>query len=81
MKVRVGSVYTFSPVLLDTVDPPYGVGIGILKPGDAVKVGNLPGAPKANTMGHCYVFTLAGEFAGLVSTNSLLKRFKRRGGE
>jgi hypothetical protein len=43
------------------------------KDGDQVRVINLPGAPKANTMGHCYIETIEGRFLGLVCTNSLHK--------
>jgi len=66
MKVRVGRTYTFEPVLLDRMHPPYN-----LKPGDVVKVVNLPGCPKAGTMGHCHVSHLDGKFGGLVCVGSL----------
>jgi hypothetical protein len=43
-----------------------------LKSGDVVRVVNLPGAPKANTMQHCYVADInSGVFIGMVHTNSL----------
>jgi hypothetical protein len=45
-------------------------------PGDEVRVINLYGCPKANTMGHCHIETLGGEFAGLVLTNSLVLKSK-----
>lgn len=64
-KVRVGATYVYHANLLDRVDGRTG-----LKDGDIVTVVNLTGAPKANTMGHCYV-DKDGSFAGLVSTNSL----------
>jgi hypothetical protein len=72
-RVRVGSTYEYRPVLIDRIDPPYN-----LKAGDVVRVVNLPGCPKANTMGHCHVVHVeSGEFAGLVSCNSLtLRRVK-----
>ena len=70
-RVRCNAVYVFNPVLWDKIMPPYGVQQGIIKPGDRVKVSNLPGCPKANTMGHCHIKTLDGQFAGLVCTNSL----------
>jgi len=73
-RVRVNAKYRFDPVFLDRIDPPYGVDNGILKVGDTVKVVNLPGCPKANTMGHAHIETENGEFAGLVSTNSLVPR-------
>ncbi len=65
-RVRVGSIYRFEPVLLDRTDPPYDV-----LPGDLVRVVNLPGCPKAGTMGMVHVLHLDGRFAGLVCCNSL----------
>ena len=70
-RVRAGKVYRFDPVGLDRCDPPVGVVSGILKSGDDVRVVNLPGCPRANTMGHCHIQTLDGRFAGLIHTNSL----------
>lgn len=69
-KVRAGSWYVYDPVLMDACNPPHGVQAGILKSGDPVQVVNLPGCPKANTMGHCHI-QADGKFAGLVCTNSL----------
>jgi hypothetical protein len=66
MKVKVGSTYRYSPVLLDRVHPPYNI-----ETGDIVRVRNLYGCPKANTLGHCHVEHLDGSFAGLVCCNSL----------
>jgi hypothetical protein len=68
-RVRVGSEYVYVPVLFDVCNPP----AGGLSRGDVVKVVNLPGAPKANTMGMCYV-DKAGVFGGMVMTNSLLTK-------
>jgi len=65
MRVRVGSRYTYEPVPFDRCNPPFGVTAG-----DTVTVINLPGAPKANTMGMCYV-AKGGVFGGMVMTNSL----------
>ena len=65
-KVRVGSSYIYNPVLFDQLNPPFGV-----EPGDKVKVINLHGCPKANTMGMCYV-EKDGKFAGMVMCNSLI---------
>jgi hypothetical protein len=65
MKVTAGKEYIYYPNLLDRCD-----GRTNLVPGDIVKVVNLPGCPRANTMGHAHV-NLEGRFAGLVSTNSL----------
>ena len=73
MRVRVNSKYRYEPVPWDQLMPPVGVQSGILEPGDTVKVVNLPGCPRANTMGHCYINTTSGKFAGLVMTNSLVK--------
>lgn len=65
-KVRVGKTYRYDPVMMDKFDPPYNVTAG-----DVVRVVNLHGCPKANTMGHCHVQHLDGSFAGLVCCNSL----------
>ena len=67
MKVRVGSKYRYEPVFFDKMNPPFGV-----NPGDVVTVINLPGAPKANTMGMAHV-AKDGVFAGMVMTNSLVR--------
>ena len=67
-RVRVKSVYTFQPAMIDQYDSRSDA-----KPGDQVRVINLPGAPKANTMGHCHIESLAGEFLGMVHVNSLVK--------
>jgi hypothetical protein len=68
MKVRVNQKLVYVPNGLDTIDARTN-----LKKGDLVKVINMPGCPKANTMGHCYVgHPETGEFIGLVSTNSLV---------
>jgi hypothetical protein len=68
MKVRVNQKLVFVPNMLDQID-----GRTNLKKGDLVKVINLPGCPKANTMGHCYVgHPITGEFIGMVSCNSLV---------
>jgi hypothetical protein len=68
MKVRVNSVYTYEPVPIDLID-----GKVDAKKGDRVRVINLHGAPKANTMNHCHIETLEGKFLGLVCCNSLVK--------
>lgn len=64
-KVVAGREYIYYPVFLDRFD-----GRTSLVAGDIVRVVNLPGCPKANTMGHAHV-ELNGHFAGLVCTNSL----------
>lgn len=68
MKVTVGTKYRYNPVLFDRLD----MGLQV-SPGEIVHVINLPGAPKANVQGSCYVEDLAGNFIGLVKTNSLEK--------
>jgi hypothetical protein len=65
--VRVNSTYFYVPVPLDRIHPPYNA-----KHGDVLRVVNLPGCPKANTMGHCHVQHQDGTFAGLVCAGSLL---------
>lgn len=53
--------------MLDKID-----GRTSLKDGDEVRVINLPGCPRANTMGHCYVADkTTGHFIGIVHCNSL----------
>ena len=69
MKVRAGGTYFFSPTLFDRIRPSHCT--QLVKEGDEVRVVNLPGCPRANTMGHCHIETVGGEFAGLVMTNSL----------
>jgi len=67
MKVKAGSVYVYHPNILDRID-----GRTTLRSGEAVRVVNLPSAPKANTMNHCHVEDpKTGEFIGLVHCNSL----------
>ena len=66
-KVRVNSLYTYNPVLLDMIDGRTG-----LQKGALVRVIKVPGCPPANTMGHCYVGdSKTGKFIGMVCTNSL----------
>lgn len=76
-RVRAGQHFYYVPVMLDALFPPHNVEVG-----DFVTVVNLPGCPKANTMGHCHVnltmkangVCTPGEFGGLVCTNSLVTR-------
>lgn len=65
-RVRVNMLYRFEPVMIDALHPPVDC-----EPGQIVRVVNLPGCPRANTMGHCHVAHLGGQFAGLVCVNSL----------
>ncbi len=62
----VGRLYVYRPSLLDIFDSKCDA-----KPGDIVRVVNLAGCPRANSMGHCYVEDESGKFLGLVMTNSL----------
>ena len=67
MRVRAGQLYRYNPVLIDRID-----GRTNLQKGTIVRVVNLPGCPKANTMGHCHVADPeTGKFIGLVCCNSL----------
>jgi len=67
-RVKVNKVYRYDPVFLDVINPPYNI-----KAGDLVRVKNLPGCPRAGTMGMCHVVHLDGRFAGLVCVGSLEK--------
>lgn len=68
-RVQVNSIYTYEPVLLDLYDSRTN-----LKSGDKVRVINVYGCPKANTMGMCYVGdVVTRKFIGMVCTNSLTK--------
>ena len=71
MRVRVNSTYIYHANLLDRIDGR--INPSQLQDGDEVKVINLHGAPRANTMGHCYIAKVKDPtvFLGLVSTNSL----------
>ncbi len=69
-KVRVGSRYVYRPTPIDRLYPP----IGEPKEGQIVRVVNMPGAPKANTMNHCYIMTEDKmTFLGLCHVHSLHK--------
>ena len=68
-KVRVGSLYVYSANGFDRFHP---TSNNSLESGQVVRVINLPGAPKANTMGQCYVGEReTGKFLCMVSTASL----------
>lgn len=69
-RVRVNTKYRFNPCMWDKITPTSGL---TAKIGDVVKVINLPNAPKANTMGQCYIEDMQGNFAGMVSVHSLDK--------
>jgi hypothetical protein len=70
MRVRVNSTYIFKANGWDTFDAKHN---GYLSDGDLVRVVDLHGCPKANTMGQCYVRKVgdtSNAFA-MVSTGSL----------
>lgn len=70
MKVRANSVYVYHPTLMDRYDAKT-----TLQSGDVVRVKNMHGCPRANTMGHCHVVNAeTGQFIGLVCCNSLHTR-------
>ena len=69
MKVRANSIYIYDPVPMDRFHVCCHAAEGAL-----VRVVNLHGAPKCNTMGHCHVEDAeTGKFLGMCSTNSLRK--------
>lgn len=69
-KVRAGSIYTFHPVMMDVVWSQHHQA----SDGQLVRVINLPGAPKAKTMGQCHIEDASTrDFLGMVSIHSLRK--------
>lgn len=71
-RVRVGTTYRYDPVSWDIFRPANNG----LQPNQPVRVVNLPGCPRAGTMGHCHVEaynpeTDQFEFKGLVLLASL----------
>jgi len=73
-RVRTNATYVYDPGFIDTYDPPHGVQAKLLKPGDTVRVVKLYGCPPPNTMGHCHINTMDGQFAGLVRVGSLQRK-------
>ena len=69
MKVRANATYIFLPNGMDRMMPQHH---GNTPAGTMVRVVNLPGAPKCNTMGQCHIETANGYFLGMVSTGSLV---------
>lgn len=65
-KVKAGCWYEYQPAMWDVVMPKTA-----LQPGQVVQVIDLPGYPRANTIGHCYVQYRDGCFGGLVCVASL----------
>jgi hypothetical protein len=69
MRVNVNSIYRYNPNGWDMFRPCDG---NKLVQGQIVRVINLPMAPKANTMGQCYVAdVITRKFICMVSTGSL----------
>lgn len=70
MKVRTGSVYTFNPAAVDRwLTQHY-----TARPAQLVRVIQLPGAPRPNTMGQAHIADArTGAFLGMVSTASLIR--------
>lgn len=69
MKARKNTLYTFDPCLKDLVLFPEHFSA---KPGQLVRVIQLPYAPPPNTMGACHIEDAGTkEFLGMVSTDSL----------
>jgi hypothetical protein len=68
MKVFAGKPYIYTPGgLFDLCSP-----ASTATAGQRVRVVNLHGCPRANTMGQCYIEDAAtGEFLGMVCTSSL----------
>ena len=70
MKVRLNAVYTFRAAGWDIAMPQHYDAVN----GQRVRVVQLPGAPRPNTMGMAHIADAAsGEFLGMVSTASLTK--------
>jgi len=67
MRVRKGGRYVFWAAGMDRFDPAH---LG-LEDGQEVRVVHPRGCPPPNTMGHCHVEDLAGNFMGLVQCDSL----------
>lgn len=70
MRVKTNCLYLYNPNGWDALMPCKGNRLII---GQLVRVINLPSAPKANTMGQCYVADArTGAFLCMVSTGSLM---------
>ena len=68
-RVRVNKIYKFVPCGMDLFDP---IWYNKVNPGELVRVINLPNAPKANTMGQCYIADPdTNDFISMVSVHSL----------
>ncbi len=71
MRVKTNALYRFKRHGWDMWDRKNAPDIS---DGTIVRVIRCHGCPPPNTMGHCHIATLEGEFIGLVSTASLEKR-------
>lgn len=69
MRVKKNSVYVFKAAGWDIFDRRDNTPAN----GSKVRVCHPYGCPPPNTMGHCHVETLDGQFIGLVQTASLVK--------
>lgn len=70
MRVFANSTYIFRPCMMDIIWEQHHSAIE----GQRVRVINLPGAPKANTMGQCHIEdAINREFLGMVSIHSLTR--------
>lgn len=68
--VRKGGIYVFHASLWDIADRrPY-----MPDEGTRVRVIHPHGCPAPNTMGHCHIESLAGQFLGLVACASLHRK-------
>jgi len=67
VKVRARSKYVFNPIPLDRFDSRTQARLG-----QVVRVVKKYGCPPPNTMGHCHIESLSGQFLGLVHINSLM---------
>ena len=68
-RVRTNSIYSWNPSFWDKVDSKFSLPVGT-----KVKVIQPYGAPKNNTMGHCYIeIADTKQFLGLCSVHSLEK--------
>lgn len=66
MKVSTNAIYVYNAAGYDVFDSRTN-----LQNGEKVRVVQLPGCPKPNTMGHAHVERLNGDFVGIVYCSSL----------
>lgn len=70
MKVRANGIYIFQRSAMDCAMRQHCADVDN---GQRVRVVNLPGAPKCNTMGMANIQTLKGDVIGMCSTASLFR--------